>query len=82
MHTIAIDNNTQNIYPQIVFTLGVDFSQFENPELQSKAKNTFHRFISFVRKTFNDLMENRKLIHLSLNTILLLALFGKVFVYS
>ena len=58
MHKIAIDDNTQNVYPPFVFTVSFDYSQFENGELQSKAKTTLNQFISFVRQTFDGLLEN------------------------
>ncbi|MEM1395511.1 MAG: hypothetical protein AAGG00_19935, partial [Cyanobacteria bacterium P01_H01_bin.150] len=58
MHTIALDDNTQNVYPPFVFTVNFDYSQFENGELQSKAKTTLNQFISFVRQTFDGLLEN------------------------
>ncbi|NJO64233.1 MAG: hypothetical protein HC836_40490 [Richelia sp. RM2_1_2] len=41
-----------------MFTVRFDYSQFENPELQSKAKSTLNQFIGFVRQTFDGLLEN------------------------
>jgi hypothetical protein len=58
MHTIALENNTQNVYPPFVFATNFDYSQFENSELQSKAKTTLNHFIGFVRKTFDGLLKN------------------------
>ena len=58
MHKIASGDNTQNVYPPFVFTVRFDYSQFENPELQSKAKSTLNQFIGFVRQTFDGLLEN------------------------
>ena len=58
MHKIAIDDNTQNVYPPFVFATSFDYSQFENPELQSQAKTTLSHFIGFVRQTFDGLLEN------------------------
>ncbi|MEM1395387.1 MAG: hypothetical protein AAGG00_19280, partial [Cyanobacteria bacterium P01_H01_bin.150] len=58
MHKIAIDDNTQNVYPLFVFATSFDYSQFENGELQNKAKTTLNQFISFVRQTFDGLLEN------------------------
>ncbi len=58
MHTIALDDNTQNVYPPFVFATNFDYSQFENPELQSQAKTTLNRFIGFVRQTFDGLLTN------------------------
>ena len=60
MHKLASGDNTQNIYPPFVFTTNFDYSQFENPELQSKAKTTLNQFIGFVRQTFDGLLENGK----------------------
>ena len=59
-----------------------DYTNFSNPELESKAQKTLSNFIGFVRTIFDSLLENGKLIHLSYNTILLLVLLWKVFVYS
>ena len=58
MHTIALDDNTQNVYPPFVFTVSFDYSQFDNSELQSKAKTTLNQFIGFVRQTFDGLLKN------------------------
>ncbi|MEO0686140.1 MAG: hypothetical protein AAFY76_14160, partial [Cyanobacteria bacterium J06649_11] len=58
MHKITSEDNTQNVYPPFVFTVRFDYSQFENPELQSKAKTTLNQFIGFVRQTFDGLLEN------------------------
>ncbi|MEA5596840.1 hypothetical protein [Rivularia sp. UHCC 0363] len=58
MHTIALNDNTQNVYLPFVFTANFDYSQFENPELQSQAKTTLNQFIGFVRQTFDGLLEN------------------------
>ncbi len=58
MHKIALDDNTQNVYPPFVFTTNFDYSQFKNHELQSKAKTTLNHFIGFVRQTFDGLLEN------------------------
>ncbi|MGB3756485.1 MAG: hypothetical protein WBA07_08955 [Rivularia sp. (in: cyanobacteria)] len=58
MHKITSEDNTQNIYPPFVFTVNFDYSQFENPELQSKAKTTLNQFIGFVRQTFDGLLTN------------------------
>ena len=58
MHKIALDDNTQNVYPPFVFTVSFDYSQFDNSELQSKAKTTLNQFIGFVRQTFDGLLEN------------------------
>ncbi|MGB3656233.1 MAG: hypothetical protein WBA41_34165 [Rivularia sp. (in: cyanobacteria)] len=58
MHKIVIDDKTQNVYPPFVFATNFDYSQFENPELQSQAKTTLNRFIGFVRQTFDGLLEN------------------------
>ncbi|BAY84325.1 hypothetical protein NIES267_38210 [Calothrix parasitica NIES-267] len=58
MHKIAIDDNTQNVYPPFIFATNFDYSQFENSELQSKAKITLNQFIGFVRQTFDGLLEN------------------------
>ena len=57
MHKIAIDDKTQNVYPPFVFATNFDYSQFENSELQSKAKTTLNQFIGFVRQTFGGLLE-------------------------
>ncbi|MGB3655012.1 MAG: hypothetical protein WBA41_27925 [Rivularia sp. (in: cyanobacteria)] len=58
MHKLASDDKTQNVYPPFVFTVNFDYSQFENHELQSKAKTTLNHFIGFVRKTFDGLLDN------------------------
>ncbi|MEO1433036.1 MAG: hypothetical protein AAFV71_29010, partial [Cyanobacteria bacterium J06633_8] len=58
MHKIASGDNTQNIYPPFVFATSFDYSQFENPELQSQAKTTLNQFIGFVRQTFDGLLKN------------------------
>ncbi|MBE9215395.1 hypothetical protein IQ247_22475 [Plectonema cf. radiosum LEGE 06105] len=58
MHIIALDDNTQNVYPPFVFATNFDYSRFENHELQRKAKTTLNHFIGFVRKTFDGLLEN------------------------
>ncbi|MGB3654638.1 MAG: hypothetical protein WBA41_26005 [Rivularia sp. (in: cyanobacteria)] len=58
MHSIALDDNIQNVYPPFVFAANFDYSRFENPELQSKAKTTLNQFIGFVRKTFDGLLDN------------------------
>ena len=58
MHSIAIDDNTQNVYPPFVFTTSFDYSQFDSTELQSKVKTTLNQFIGFVRNTFDGLLEN------------------------
>ena len=58
MHKIALNDNTQNVYPPFVFTVNFDYSRFENGELQSKAKTTLNHFIGFVRQTFDGLLEN------------------------
>ena len=58
MHSIASDDNQQNIYPPFVFAAKFDYSQFENPELQSQAKTTLNQFIGFVRQTFDGLLTN------------------------
>ena len=58
MHKIASGDNTQNVYPPFVFTTNFDYSQFENGELQNKAKTTLNHFIGFVRQTFDGLLEN------------------------
>ena len=58
MHKIASGDNTQNVYPPFVFTVNFDYSQFDNSELQSKAKTTLNQFIGFVRQTFDGLIEN------------------------
>ncbi len=58
MHSIALDDNTQNVYPPFVFTVKFDYSGFENPELQSQAKTTLNRFIGFIRQTFDGLLTN------------------------
>ena len=58
MHKIASGDNTQNVYPPFSFTVNFDYSRFENPELQSKAKTTLNQFIGFVRRTFDGLLEN------------------------
>ena len=58
MHTIALDDNSQNVCPPFVFATNFDYSQFENGELQSKAKTTLNQFIGFVRQTFDGLLEN------------------------
>ncbi len=58
MHTIALDDKTQNVYPPFVFATNFDYSQFENPELQSQAKTTLNRFIGFIRQTFDGLLTN------------------------
>ena len=60
MHKIALDDNTQNVYPPFVFTTNFDYSQFDCSELQSKAKTTLNQFIGFVRNTFDGLLENGK----------------------
>ncbi len=57
MHKIASGDNTQNVYPPFVFSVNFDYSQFENGELQSKAKTTLNQFIGFVRQTFDGLLE-------------------------
>ncbi len=58
MHTISLDDNTQNVYPPFLFAANFDYSRFENPDLQSKAKTTLNRFIGFIRQTFDGLLEN------------------------
>ncbi|MDY6899983.1 MAG: hypothetical protein SWZ49_18175, partial [Cyanobacteriota bacterium] len=58
MHSIALDDNTQNVYPPFVFATNFDYSQFENSELQNKAKSTLNKFIGFVRQTFDGLLTN------------------------
>ena len=58
MHKLASDDKTQNVYPPFVFTVNFDYSQFENHELQSKAKTTLNHFIGFVRQTFDGLLTN------------------------
>ena len=58
MHTIALDDNTQNVYPPFVFATNFDYSRFENPQLQSKAKTTLNQFIGFVRQSFDGLLTN------------------------
>ena len=58
MHKIALDDNTQNVYPPFVFTTNFDYSQFDSSELKSKAKATLNQFIGFVRQTFDGLLEN------------------------
>ena len=58
MHKIALNDNTQNVYPPFVFATNFDYSQFENSQLQSKAKTTLNQFIGFVRQTFDGLLEN------------------------
>ena len=58
MHKIALDDNTQNVYPPFVFATNFDYSRFDNPDLQSKAKTTLNQFIGFVRQTFDGLLEN------------------------
>ncbi|BAY84560.1 hypothetical protein NIES267_40560 [Calothrix parasitica NIES-267] len=58
MHKTASGDNTQNFYPPFVFTVNFDYSQFENGELQNKAKSTLSNFIGFVRQTFDGLLEN------------------------
>ena len=67
--------------PPVCIHRNFDYSQFENPELQSKAKTTFNQFRNFVRQTFDGSIENGKLISLLVNTIFLLASFGKILVY-
>ena len=64
MHKIALNDNTQNVYPPFVFTANFDYSQFENRELQSKAKTTLNQFIGFVRQTFDGLLENGQALNL------------------
>ncbi|WP_414623407.1 hypothetical protein [Calothrix sp. CCY 0018] len=63
MHSIALDDNTQNVYPPFVFTANFDYSQFDNSDLQSKAKTTLNQFIGFVRQTFDGLLENGQALH-------------------
>ena len=57
MHSIASGDNPKNIYSPFVFTTNFDYSRFENPELQTKAKTTLNHFIGFVRQTFDGLLE-------------------------
>ncbi len=58
MHSIALDDNTQNVYPPFVFATNFDYSQFDNRELQNKAKTTLNQFIGFIRQTFDGLLTN------------------------
>ena len=81
MHKITSEDNTRNVYSSFVFAANFDYSQFENRELQNKAKTTLNQFIGFVRQPFDGLLIDGKLIHLSCITILLLVFLGKVFVY-
>ncbi|NJL11330.1 MAG: hypothetical protein HC908_17480, partial [Calothrix sp. SM1_7_51] len=57
MHSISSGDKVQNLY--IPFSLGYnfDYTQFENPELESKAKNAVGNFLGFVRQTFDGLLE-------------------------
>ena len=61
MHKLASDYNTQNVYPQFLFTANFNYSRFDKPELQRKAKTTLNHFISFIHQTFDGLLKDRKL---------------------
>jgi hypothetical protein len=46
----------------ISLTYNFDYGQFEQPDLQNRAKNTLGEFLSFVRSSFDALIENGRVL--------------------
>lgn len=57
MDVKSFDDKSSSAFP-VVLAYSFDYSQFDNPDLQIKARNTLGNFLGFVRNTFDGLLEN------------------------
>ena len=62
MHAMAFGDKAQSVYVPFSLTYNFDYTQFENPDLESKAKNAIGNFLGFVRQTFDSLLEQGQML--------------------
>jgi hypothetical protein len=76
MDVKSFDDKSSSTFP-VVLAYNFDYSQFDNPDLEVKARNTLGNFLGFVRNTFDGLLENGRALQSLYNECIALNQDGK-----